>query len=82
MDLTLEIDTENQQQTQLKIIRDTTKVSTSKEYLQLLPAGLKPKSDRSGNQVFLYYGINLNDRGFFVITFRYCFHKRQLVFLN
>ena len=32
MDLTLEIETENQQKIQLKLIHDTTKVSTSKEY--------------------------------------------------
>ena len=38
MDLTPEIDTENQQHIQLKLIRDTTKVSTSKEYSQLLSA--------------------------------------------
>ena len=45
MDLTIEIDTENQQQIQLKLIQDTTKVSNSKEYSQLLSASEKPKSD-------------------------------------
>ena len=36
MDLTLEIDTENQQQIKLKQIHYTIKASTSKEYSQLL----------------------------------------------
>ena len=32
MDFTFEIDTENQEQMLLKLIRDTTKLSTSKDY--------------------------------------------------
>ena len=38
MDLTLEIHTKNQQQIQLKLICDTTKVATLKEYWQMLSA--------------------------------------------
>ena len=49
MDLTLAIDTEIQQQIQLKLIHDTSKVSTSKEYSQLLSASKKAESTRSGN---------------------------------
>ena len=53
MDLTLEKDTENQQQIQLKVIHDTTNVWTSKEYSQLLSASSKPLSNQSGSQTFL-----------------------------
>ena len=38
MDKFLEIDTENQQQIQFKLIHGTTKLTTSKEYSQLLSA--------------------------------------------
>ena len=53
MDLTLEINTENQQQNQqqikLLLIQDTTKA----EYSQLLSASSTAKSNRSGDQVLL-----------------------------
>ena len=60
MDLTLGIDTENQQQIQSKLIHYITNVSTSKGYSQLLSASLHPKNNRSGNQVFLTYDVNQN----------------------
>ena len=44
MDLTFEIDSENQQQIQLKLIHDTTKVSISKVYSQLMSADENPKA--------------------------------------
>ena len=59
MDLTLEIYNENQHQIQLELINDITKVSTSKEYLQLLSASSKPKSNWSENQVFLQNLISI-----------------------
>ena len=55
MDLTIETDTENQQQIQLKLIHDTTRVSTLKEYLQLMSASSKPKTIRSGSFPNLRY---------------------------
>ena len=51
MDLIVEIDTENQQQIQLKVIHDKTNVSTTKNTRSFV------LSNRSGKQV---YGINEN----------------------
>ena len=44
MDLTLEIDTNNQQEIQFIRIQDTTKVLTSKQYSKLLSASSNPKA--------------------------------------
>ena len=61
MDLTLEIDTENQQHIKLKLIHDTTKNSTAKSTRSCcMFASSKPKSNRSGHQVFHYYGVKKN----------------------
>ena len=52
-DLTLEIETNNQPQIQLQVIHDTAKVLSLKDNSQLLSASSKPKSNWSGNQIFL-----------------------------
>ena len=49
---------ENQQKIQVKLIYEATKLSTSKENSKLLSSSPKPKSNRSGNHVFLYYSVN------------------------
>ena len=54
MDLTLEIETENQQHLPLKLIFDTIRISTSKEYFQLMSDTSKPKGNGKGTNVFLF----------------------------
>ena len=47
MDLTLQINTENIQEKQLKIIQDNTKVSTSENYSQILSNATDQKTEFS-----------------------------------